>query len=249
MDSIPAVLQTMMNLYEFSEQQLSQLLRWKRFISDQTHERWNALHRENNGVVLQPVSVHSYSLGVFVDFMVQTLRDHVTLDRELLQLCVRYHDFGEGLLGRDVPKPVKGRNHDIEEYQATMAFLRSLYGGSVPSLLESAYLLQHCLKNPPAFPARARRIMAKLAQWFWNEAYAFQIAEQFEYALYALRNRERAPDLFAEVFRNNVGDISKLAGHLPGCTELLWTPEVDAWFSSRLKELTPVPAMTGSRPH
>lgn len=174
MESMPAVVRTMIDLYEFTEVELSRLLRWKRFVPDDVLAIWQALHEGNSGVGLQPVSVHAFSLGAFVDFMIDRLCRYVSLDRELLQLCVRYHDHGEGLLGRDVFKHEKS-SHDVEEYLATMQHFRAVFDGQVPGLIYRAYLLQHCLTNPEDFPSEARAVMAELGRIYRHEARALSV--------------------------------------------------------------------------
>ncbi len=229
MESMPAVVRTMIDLYEFTEVELSRLLRWKRFVPDDVLAIWQALHEGNSGVGLQPVSVHAFSLGAFVDFMIDRLCRYVSLDRELLQLCVRYHDHGEGLLGRDVFKHEKS-SHDVEEYLATMQHFRAVFDGQVPGLIYRAYLLQHCLTNPEDFPSEARAVMAELGRIYRHEARAFRVAEELEYLLFSYRHRERAPDLFSEVVARDMPRLNTHAPELPGCTVALWTGEVEAWF-------------------
>ena len=190
-------------------------------------KRWGKHHRKYARLRRQSTLEHTYSICILVDIVTSILSRRRNIDHNLLRRAFLYHDFSEGILGRDVTLRNKTDRKDLAEYLAIKAVLEQI-DKDFWREVERDYLLQFARKNPRCFPLHAREVMSEL----WNrnriECLLFYGIETLDYILYPLSHKKKAiaPDLFFDVIVGNASKLDRLSKELPEFGELIWTPDV-----------------------
>lgn len=195
--------------------------------------RWGVY---GNSVRKQNDLQHSFSITILASiFMAKISLYNRPIDQALVLNAFLIHDYGEGLLGRDICLTDKVKNDDLDEY---LAFVNrySALDKTVFNQFHRAYLLQYAIdKERPDFPLAAQEIMSSLRGNHMLEVYIFRAVETWEYILYALEQHQNGhKTILAEVMGNAKQRISCLADNLPGFKEAIWTREIAKTFQENL---------------
>jgi 5'-deoxynucleotidase YfbR-like HD superfamily hydrolase len=122
---------------------LKKTTRWRKYVKskkDGKSVRCNGIRRQN-------VAEHTLSKAVVFTPVLPLLEKIFgnSVDFNLLNTCIVYHDFGEGLKGDkyDVLAEDKKHHHDVEEYLLFMKFMNEspLHDPVVEIHLERSFLL------------------------------------------------------------------------------------------------------------
>lgn len=193
--------------------------------------RWGVY---GNSVRKQNDLQHSFSITILASiFMAKISLYNRPIDQALVLNAFLIHDYGEGLLGRDICLTDKVKNDDLDEY---LAFVNrySALDKTVFNQFHRAYLLQYAIdKEKPDFPPIAQEIIASLRASQMIEVLIFRAVETWEYILYALEQHYNGHEtILAEVLNNAKKRISFLTDNLPGFKEVIWTKEIAMAFQN-----------------
>ena len=198
---------------------LTKVIRWSRFIDKAGH---GDQIRQHN--VLQ----HTYSATYFAHWLAKRLQWPAE-DVALLISAFECHDWGEGLLRRDIASTDKETIHDLEECQAVDHYLysNSLSEKQADKIMR-AFMLQFAIQNGQAqlkFSWRAQQQLDKIVDK-QEVAWLFYFLERFGYLIYAL---EQYVDydyhyMLADVLYNCLLDIKNAIAHVPGLATVLMRP-------------------------
>jgi 5'-deoxynucleotidase YfbR-like HD superfamily hydrolase len=193
--------------------------------------RWRVY---GNSVRKQNDLQHSFSITILASiFMAKISLYNRPIDQALVLNAFLIHDYGEGLLGRDICLTDKVKNDDLDEY---LAFVNrySALDKTVFNQFHRAYLLQYAIdKEKPDFPPIAQEIIASLRASQMIEVLIFRAVETWEYILYALEQHQNGhKTILAEVMGNAKQRISFLTDNLPGFKEVIWTKEIAMAFQN-----------------
>lgn len=174
-------------------------------------DRWSSFPSRKPGKRRQNSAVHSLGLVALATSLLERMELIDQVDWGMIQCACAIHDFGEGVLRKDVPHPKKTARHDLAEYAAFCQF----YGDcrdSEHQTMHRAFLLQFCLRNPRQFPTVARKIMRELAVTHRREAIIFAFLEQYDYILYAVEQYHRRGNvkLLVTILQQNLHKIRRL---------------------------------------
>lgn len=179
---------------------------------------------------------HSYSISLLVSIFVTKIDLYNRpIDRSLILDAFLVHDYGEGLLGRNICLTDKIRTDDLDEYRAFINRY-SFLDQKVFDRFHRAYLLQYAIdEQRPDFPPIAQEIIASLRTNQIIEALIFRAVETWEYILYALEQHWNGHEtILTEVLGNTKQRISFLSDNLPGFKEAIWTKEIAEAFQESL---------------
>lgn len=209
------------DVWKSGQTQLPQVVRWSKDLADTAH----------GGARRQDTLAHSYSLTLLGLILLDTLKDHVSLDAHLVTTSFLVHDHGEGELSRDVLYDQKTEQGDLDEYVAFKNRFEAL--GTAYPFFEQAFLLQFARKSPPSFPADAQHVMQELLAAKHAECLFFDVVERFDYVLYALeqyveRNNEH---ILARVLTRQMPHLRTLAQEFPGF-DTVWTPDIESMLQT-----------------
>lgn len=177
---------------------------------------------------------HSYSITILASiFMTKINLYNRPIDQALVLNAFLIHDYGEGLLGRDICLNDKAKYDDLDEY-LTFIDKHSLLDKNVFDRFHRAYLLQYAIDEQRSdFPPIAQEIIASLRASQMIEVLIFRAVETWEYILYALEQHYNGHEtILAEVLNNAKKRISFLTDNLPGFKEVIWTKEIAMAFQN-----------------
>jgi 5'-deoxynucleotidase YfbR-like HD superfamily hydrolase len=209
------------DVWQSGQVQLPQVVRWSKDVAD----------TKNGGARRQDTLAHSYSLTLLGLILLDTLKDHVSLDTHLTTTSLLVHDHGEGELARDILYDQKTEQGDLDEYLAFKKRFEAL--GSAYPFFERAFLVQFARKAPPSFPTDAQTVMKDLVETKFHECLFFDVVERFDYLLYALEqyvDRNNA-HILARVLTRQMPHLHRLAEELPGF-DTIWTPDIESMLQT-----------------
>lgn len=221
-----------------SSQNLENVFRWSEYYEDGI----------DKGMKKQSVLSHEHTFSVFAGTAARLLNPYVFkktgkhLDLLLLETSFKFHDHGEGLLGRDIIAPKKTSQDDLKEYLSFMEHI-----GDFPSFIkkeyEYAFLLQFALENPFCFPNDARCLMEDINSFHFFEALTFRALEKFEYLIFPMKNEKKHKYLLTWVIRKQLHMFKEFSEELPGFRDVLFTVEVEEMLLQYLKKNENVPEL------
>lgn len=197
-----------------SQTALSDIYRWGKYA--------------DTGIRKQNDLEHSFSITILASIIMAKICDHTRpIDRQLVLNAFLVHDYGEGLLGRDICLVDKTGHDDIDEYKAFINKF-SVLDKRICNQFHRAYLLQYITSERPDFPPEAQAIMEELRENRMLEALIFMAVETLEYILYALEQHGNGhKTILAEVLANAEKRIAFLKNNLCGFKEAIWTEEIE----------------------
>ncbi len=200
---------------------LTSIYRWSKYV--------------DTGIRQQDDLQHSYSITLLASIFMNMLNWYNPLvDQALVLNAFLVHDYGEGLLGRDICLTDKVKNDDLAEYTAFISRYSALDKKAFEQL-HKAYLLQYAIEERPDFPSSAQEIISNLRATRMIEILIFRAVETWEYILYALEQHNSGHQtILAEVMGNAQQRLAFLSDNLPGFKEVVWTKEITKAFQESL---------------
>ena len=179
---------------------------------------------------------HSYSITLLASIFMNKISWHnPPIDQTLVLNAFLVHDYGEGLLGRDICLTNKVKKDDLDEY-TVFVNRYSILDKKIFDQFHRAYLLQYAINEKrPDFPINAQEIITSLRTTRMIEVLIFRAVETWEYILYALEHHQNGHQtILAEVMGNAKQRLTFLSDNLPGFKEVIWTKEVAEAFQKNL---------------
>ncbi len=199
-------------------------------------EHFEGVMRHQNG------HEHRCSVSFLFQVMMARIRPYCALDELLLTRCINHHDEPEGISKTDLPANLKTDLDDLNEYYIFERLYEPI-GDVFWKEMRRAFLLQFCLKNPPCFPADAKRVMEELARHNRDEALFFDGVQRLDYMYYALEcfHERGIVRILKEVSEHQIDALDRIAKELRGFGKVVWTPEMSDYFRTFAKEKVPEP--------
>ena len=206
------------------------IVRWKKYLL----AGFGGVRRQNN---LQHTNSIAELAGIFLQRVRERYGKRYNIDELLLMRAFLCHDRGEAEIGTDTLYINKSDTQDEKEALAYDHSLKEMPYADHKSFLE-AFLLQFGRKNPNNFRESLRGPMRQHWDTIPDTVLAFETVERWDYLLYAEEQyRERGNlRILVQVARNQFELLDKLTAEFLPCAEIVWPPEVRAWYENLLRE-------------